>query len=78
MTEEDEITLQDLLDDEPAGSTLPQTYAELLADGFPPGGGMAALAAVQNLADPDPGFGNLKDQYRQLLERQRRAKPAQG
>jgi hypothetical protein len=68
----DDITFDDLLDDEPAASEMPRNYAQLHADGFPRGGGLAALAAIQGLDDPDPRFASLQDKYRRLLELQQR------
>jgi hypothetical protein len=68
----DEITFDDLLDDEPAASQVPQSYEQLHADGFPRGGGLAALAAIQTLEDPGSRFVSLRTKYRQLLELQQR------
>jgi hypothetical protein len=68
----DDITLDDLLDDEAGSAPAPQSLGQLLADGFPIGGGMAALEAIQGLADPDSRFAMLRSGYRQILERQRR------
>jgi hypothetical protein len=68
----DDITFDDLLDDEPAASEMPQSLEQLHADGFPRGGGLAALAAIQGLDDPDPRFASLRSKYRNLLELQQR------
>jgi len=68
----DDITFDDLLDDEPATSEMPQTLEQLHADGFPRGGGLAALAAIQGLDDPDPRFASLRTKYGHLLEMQQR------
>jgi len=69
-----EITFDDLLADESAGETVPQSYAQLQADGFPRGGGLAALQAIQHLADSDPRYEWLRNKYRQLLDQQQRGR----
>jgi hypothetical protein len=68
----DEITFDDLLAGEPASPAIPQTFAELLADGFPREGGLPALAAIQTMDDPGSRFTSLRNRYRQILELQRR------
>lgn len=69
--DDDDITFDDLLDDEPS-SGPPMSYSQLLADGFPRDGGMAALAAIARLPDPGKPLAALQRGYRQLLEKQRR------
>jgi hypothetical protein len=73
MGAEDEISFNDLLAGEAASPVIPHTYAQLLAEGFPRGGGLAALAAIQNLADPDSRFVSLRNKYQQILDLQRSA-----
>jgi hypothetical protein len=73
MGAEDEITFNDLLAGEPATAVMPQSWAQLLAEGFPRGGGLAALDAIQNLADPDSRSVSLRNSYQQILDLQRRA-----
>lgn len=69
--DDDDITFDDLLDDEAAGDT-PMSFSQLLADGFPRDGGMAELAAIAQLPDPGKHLAALQRGYRQLLEKQRR------
>ncbi len=69
--EEDDITFDDLLDDEPAG-TLPTSFSQLLADGFPREGGIAALDAISRLPDPDQRLAGLQRGFEQILQKQRR------
>jgi len=69
----DDITFEDLLADGPAGGAPPRTIGELLADGFPRAGGMAALGAIAQLPDPDSKYAAVQHQYLQILELQRRA-----
>ena len=70
--DDDDITFEDLLDDEPTGP-LPASFSQLLADGFPRNGGMAALTAIAQLPDPGTHLATLQRRYIQLLEKQRRA-----
>ena len=69
--DDDDITFEDLLDDEPTGGE-PTSFSQLLADGFPRDGGMAELAAIVQLPDPGNRLSALQRGYRQLLEKQRR------
>jgi hypothetical protein len=69
----DEITFEDLLADEPAGGAPPMTFEQLLADGFPHKGGLAALAAIEHMADPGPQLSAVRRGYLEILKRQRRA-----
>ena len=70
--DDDDITFDDLLDDEPTGGQ-PMSFSQLLADGFPREGGMAELAAIAQLPDPGKHLAALQRGYRQLLEKQRRS-----
>ena len=68
----EEITFDDLLAGESDGQSMPQTYQQLLAGGFPRGGGLEALSAIQNLQDPDSRFSAVRSTYRGILELQQR------
>lgn len=70
MDDDDDITFDDLLDDEPA-STGPASYAQLLTDGFPSGGGLAELTAIAALPDPGRQLSALQRGFQQILEKQR-------
>ena len=70
--DDDDITFEDLLDDDPT-DTAPASFAQLLADGFPPHGGMAELAAIAQLPDPGKRLAKLQRGYLQILQKQRRA-----
>jgi hypothetical protein len=67
----DEITFQDLLAGEPAAAA-PSTFKQLLADGFPPQGGLAELAAIAQMEDPGEQFASVRQGYQQILKIQRR------
>ncbi len=73
--DEDDISYQDLLDDEPAGTLpagcAPASFAQLLADGFPIHGGMAALNAIAQLPDPGQHLAIVQRGYQQILAKQR-------
>jgi len=69
----DEITFEDLLDDEPGCAASPATFKQLLADGFPHKGGLAVLAAIERLEDPGPQLAPVRQGYLQILKMQRRA-----
>ncbi len=73
--EPDEITFEDLLDDDERGcAALPQTFGQLLAEGFPRRGGLAQLAEIERMVDPEPRFAAVQQGYLRLLEQQRRAR----
>jgi hypothetical protein len=69
----DEITFEDLLADGPVCGAPPRTFGQLLADGFPREGGMAALSAIAQMPDPSSKHAAMRHQYLQILELQRRA-----
>lgn len=69
--DDDDITFDDLLDDEPEG-TSPASFSQLLADGFPRNGGLAELDAISRLPDPGKRLAALKLGYLQILQKQRR------
>ena len=71
---EEEITLEDLMDEQPVPVALPATFEQLLADGFPRHGGMAALVAISQMQDPDPRLAPVRLGYQQILRMQTRAK----
>jgi hypothetical protein len=74
MDDAHEITLEDLLDGEdPASAQLPGSLEQLLADGFPLGGGLPALAAIENMTAKDARAGAIHQGYARILELQRRA-----
>lgn len=68
--DDDDITFEDLLDDEPAAAA-PASFSQLLADGFPRNGGMAELAAIAQLPDPGKRLAALQRGYQQILQKQR-------
>lgn len=68
----DEITLEDLLDDEPASGSAPTSFKQLLADGMPLHCGVAGLAVVERMKDPGPELAQVRKEYLRLLEMQRR------
>ena len=70
--DDDDISFDDLLDDEPA-STVPVSFAQLRADGFPRNGGMAELAAIAHLPDPGQHLAALQRGFLQILVKQRLA-----
>jgi hypothetical protein len=72
---EEEITLEDLMDEEPASAAAPATFEQLLADGFPRQGGMAALVAISQMQDPGARMAPVQLGYQQILRMQTRAKP---
>jgi hypothetical protein len=69
--DDDDITFEDLLGDEPEG-TPPASFSQLLADGFPRNGGLTALDAIARLPDPGKRLAALQRGYLQLLQKQRR------
>jgi hypothetical protein len=71
--DDDDITFDDLLDDEPAGCP-PASFAQLLAEGFPRHGGMAELTAIAQLPSPGEHLAAVQRGYIQILEKQRRAR----
>ena len=73
MFEYDDISYHDLLDETSSPSTAPATLAELLAHGFPAHGGVAELAALAQLPDPDSRHSALRQKYLKMLESQQRA-----
>jgi len=68
----DEITFEELQAGEPARARPPTSFQQLLADGFPCQGGLAALAAIEQMADPGPELAEVRRQYLQIVEVQRR------
>ena len=71
----DEITFEDLLEAEPSSTTPADSFAQLLADGFPHKGGLAALAAIRQLPDPGSRFAALQHAYHEILEGQMNKRP---
>ncbi len=71
---EEEITLEDLMDGEAVPGALPATFEQLLVDGFPRQGGMAALVAITQMQDPGPRLAPVQLGYQQILRMQMRAK----
>jgi hypothetical protein len=69
--DDDDISFEDLLDSETDGVT-PTSFSQLLADGFPPNGGLAALDAIAHLPDPGKRLAALQRGYLQILQKQRR------
>ena len=69
--DDDDISFDDLLDDEPAG-TLPVSFSQLRAEGFPRDGGLAELAVIAQLPDPEKRLVALQRGFIQILEKQRR------
>lgn len=73
--DEREITYDDLLDgDDPAAVVVPKTLAELLANGFPRQGDVTTLAAIVRLDDPSSALRGVQRSYRDLLDKQTRAR----
>ena len=70
--DDDDITFEDLVDDEPDG-TAPASFSQLLANGFPRNGGLAALDAIARLPDPGKRLAALQRGYLQILQKQRSA-----
>jgi len=70
--DDDDITFDDLLDDEPEG-TLPVTFEQLRAEGFPRNGGVAELAAIARLPNPGEQLAALQRGFVQILEKQQRS-----
>jgi len=70
--DDDDISFDDLLDEEPAG-TPPVSFSQLRANGFPRNGGMAELAAITQLPDPGQHLAALQRGFVQILAKQRRA-----
>jgi hypothetical protein len=68
----DEITFEDLLAGEPEGTAPARTFARLLAEGFPRGGGLAELAAIMQLEEPGPRFAAVRLGYLQIFATQHR------
>jgi len=71
--EDDEIRFEDLLGDDPPSGSPPASLADVLANGFPPDGNLADLAAIARLKSADPRFALVQHRYRNLLEMQERA-----
>ena len=71
-----EITFEDLLAAEPQSGAPADSFAQLLADGFPPKAGVAELAAIARMGDPGPKFAALRHRYQELLEAQLSTRPA--
>ena len=70
-----EISYDDLvLDDEGSGTATPTSVEQLLADGFPRGGGLEALEAIAQLEAQGARQAALAGQVRQLLQEQRAAR----
>ncbi len=76
VSDADDITYNELLGDERAGSGAPASLAELLSDGFPCGGGMGTLAALATLPDTGSHHAGLRQKVRSILELQQRATAA--
>ena len=70
---DDDITYNDLLDDQSEPAAAPSTLAELLSNGFPTDGGVAELAALAQLPDPGAQHAAVRQKYLKLLELQKRA-----
>ena len=68
----DEITLEDLLDDEPASGAPPTSFRQLLADGMPLHCGLDGLAVIERMPDPGTKLAPVRKEYLRLLEIQRR------
>lgn len=68
----DEINYEDLAE-EPGQTAVPASFRQLLADGFPRGGGLKELAAIAGMQDSDTSIAAVRQGYRQILERQLRA-----
>jgi hypothetical protein len=69
----DEISFDELMAEETTGESLPQSFSQLLADGFPRGGGMAELAQIANLQVSNPKHAAAQKKFLQLLQLQLRA-----
>jgi len=69
----EEITFEDLLTEDPGEAAEVSSFAQLLAEGFPRRGGLAELAAIAQMADPDRRFAALQHGYGEILEAQNRA-----
>jgi len=69
----EEITFEDLLTADPAEAAEVSSFAQLLAEGFPRTGGLAELAAIARMADPDCRFAALQHGFLEILEAQKRA-----
>jgi hypothetical protein len=67
-----EISFEDLVQDEDSSaSQLPSSVDQVLAEGFPVGGGLEALEAIAGMSPDSARHAALPRQYRQLLELQR-------
>ena len=69
----DEISFEDLMRGDPVPATPPTSFEQLLADGFPPHGGLEALAAIARMEDPGPRLARVRQAYLEILKRQKRA-----
>lgn len=69
----DEISFEDLLVGEPQSVEPLSTFRQLLAEGLPLRCGLAGLALIERIEDPDPQFAAVRQGYLQLLKLQRRA-----
>jgi hypothetical protein len=68
----EEISFEDLLADEPACAAPPATFKQLLADGFPHGGGLAALAAIEQMEEPGAQLADVRQEYLRIVRMQKR------
>lgn len=76
MDEKREITYEDLLDDDdPDEAAVPQSLAQLLANGFPRQGTVDTLAQIIRLDDSATAPSTLRRSFSELLEKQARALP---
>ena len=67
----EEITFEDLLAGEPASAAAPATFKQLLADGFPHKGGLAALAAIEQMEEPPAQLAAVRQEYLRIVKMQR-------
>jgi len=68
----EEISFEDLLAEEPAPAAPPATFKQLLADGFPHKGGLAALAAIEQMEEPPAPLAAVRQEYLRIVRMQRR------
>jgi hypothetical protein len=68
----DDITLEDLMAGEPSRVRPPVSFQQLLKDGFPYQGGLEALAAIEQMPDPGPQLGDVRQGYLQIVAMQKR------
>ena len=67
-----EISFEDLLCEDRDGAREAVSVRRLLQDGFPQHGGLALLAAIEQVVDSDPALAHVWQGYLQILEIQRR------